>query len=201
LILLSPGVVPLAVERQHAELTHELGHVVHLELMPDHVSTLWSRYRELRDIADVTVYSATARHADRPHEIFAEDFRALFGGPLANYSGSIENPALEPPAIVAGLEAFMMGLAAGPSGLSLRAFPNPTRGALRFHRSGGEAAPLDLFDVRGRRITALTPTVDGDGWSWWWDGRSERGASTGPGVLFARVRGSREPALRLLTTH
>src|ERR1051326_4937699 len=34
-ILLSPGVWPLDPERQHAEFTHELGHVVHRALLVD----------------------------------------------------------------------------------------------------------------------------------------------------------------------
>ena len=36
-------------------------------------------YLPLRGITDLNVYSDAAPHADRPHEIFAEDFRALFG--------------------------------------------------------------------------------------------------------------------------
>src|SRR5262245_6832592 len=109
LILLSPGVRALARERQQAEVAHELGHVVHYRHLPDADVPGWRRYRSLRGIEDETVYSPDAPHADRPHEIFAEDFRALFGGPLANYSGSIENPELTAPAAGAGLEALMGG--------------------------------------------------------------------------------------------
>ena len=47
---------------------------------------------------------------NRPHEIFAEDFRALFGGPTANYSGTIENPGLVHPGAVPGLAAFFLNL-------------------------------------------------------------------------------------------
>src|SRR5436309_4522093 len=85
-ILLSPGVRPLSTEHQHAEFVHELGHVVQYALMPDG-DPRWSEYRSLRAIGDASRYSALSAHADRPHEIFAEDFRALFGGATANYSG------------------------------------------------------------------------------------------------------------------
>ena len=56
----------------------------------------WTRYRALRGIGGASVCNASAPHADRPHEIFAEDFRP-FGGDLANYSGTIENRGSHPP--------------------------------------------------------------------------------------------------------
>src|SRR5437867_5638455 len=103
LILLSPGVRPLTPEHQQAEVTHELGHVVQYARMPDTDETGWTRYRQLRGIDDASIYNASAPHADRPHEIFAEDFRALFGGSLAQYPGTIENASLAPPAPVPAL--------------------------------------------------------------------------------------------------
>lgn len=201
LILLSPGVLPPSAAQQHAELVHELGHVVQYGLMPDHAGDLWSRYRTLRGLTDLSRYSQDAAHADRPHEIFAEDFRALFGGGLANYSGTIENPALCMPQAVSGLEAFMLHLAgipltAGP----LEAYPIPSAGSLRLRRSGGEAQPVDVFDVTGRRVATLDPTLAASGWEWRWDGRDHGGRTLGPGVWLARARGSHEPAIRLVTT-
>src|SRR5262249_62035489 len=77
-VLLSPGVRPLSPQQQHAEFVDELGHVVQRAWMPDSNAGDWGAYRALRGITDASVYSATAIHADRPHEIFAEDFRALF---------------------------------------------------------------------------------------------------------------------------
>jgi hypothetical protein len=190
LIMLSPGVRPLAEGQQHAAAVHELGHVIQYALMPDPAVELWSRYRGLRGITDASRYHAGAAHADRPHEIFAEDFRALFGGPLATYSGTIENASLTPPAAVEGLEAFLASLAedatAGADGL--RAFPNPTGGPSSFRRRGGDAEPLDLFDVTGRRLASLWPTPLAGGWQWRWDGRDERGVAAAPGVVFARPR-------------
>ncbi len=195
LILLSPGVYPLPRTQQHAEVVHELGHVVQRAALPDADVEGWDRYRGLRDIADVAVYNAAAAHADRPHEIFAEDFRALFGGTLANSSGTIENAALLPPGEVPGLEDFLLSLAGSPLAVSLGAAPNPSRGAVVFTRgvilaAGGApaAAALDLFDLAGRRLATLWPASFGDGLRWSWDGRDGAGRRVEPGVVFARVR-------------
>jgi hypothetical protein len=188
IVLLSPGVRPLAPERQHAEVAHELGHVVHHRHLPDLDREGWSRYRALRGIDDESVFRADAPHADRPHEIFAEDFRALFGGSLADYSGSIENPRITPPAAVPGLESFLRGLAGAP--VALLARPNPARGAMDFFTAGGAPGALDLFDIGGRRVVSLEARPSGAGWTWRWDGRDASGAEMPPGVLLARVRGS-----------
>ncbi|NOT33385.1 MAG: hypothetical protein HOP12_04355, partial [Candidatus Eisenbacteria bacterium] len=110
LILLSPGVRSLSPERQHAEVVHELGHVMHLARLPDHDLAGWANYRGMRGIADAQTYAPDAPHANRPHEIFAEDFRVLFGGALAVRDGAIENAAIAPPAAVVGLEGFLLGL-------------------------------------------------------------------------------------------
>jgi hypothetical protein len=198
LILLAPGVEPLTPEHQHAEMIHELGHVVQYALMPDADAAGWSEYRRMRGIQDASVYNASSPHADRPHDIFAEDFRATFGDPLATYSNSVENAALTPPAQVAGLTEFMSGLA-GPS-LQLAAAPNPSPGPTQFSRAGVTSAPLDLFDLSGRRIAQVQPTGFSGGTAWIWDGHDVSGQRSRPGVLFARVRGERGPATRLTLT-
>lgn len=191
LILLSPGVAPLSAEQQHATVVHELGHVIQYRFMPDGDLDLWSRYRALRGITDALRFCAEAPHADRPHEIFAEDFRVLFGDALANYSGTIENPSLVAPQRVPGLDAFIASLqGTNVAGGSLRGFPNPTRGALSFRRGGDQASPIDLFDVSGRRVASVTPTPLASGWQWRWDGRDEQGAAPASGMYFARERGA-----------
>lgn len=196
LILLSPGVLPIAREVQHAEVAHELGHVVQHAVLPDTDLEGWQRYRDLRGIGDVTRYSADGAHADRPHEIFAEDFRALFGGSLANYAGTIENATLAHPNQVAGLEGFLRGLSFGlPAATSLRAWPNPARGPLTFARAGATATALDLFDAAGRRIVTLPPGSSADRVTWRWDGRDEAGGMVPAGVLLARARDG-GPALK-----
>jgi hypothetical protein len=189
LILLSPGVRDVAREHQHYETVHELGHVVQYALMPDYDVERWKAYRALRGIDDETVYASTSAHANRPREIFAEDFRALFGGATATFSGTIENAALTPPHHVEGLAAFMESLVEGsPATIVLRATPSPSRGAVRLARAGGAGVPLDLFDLSGRRIATLPPVAVGGGWEWQWDGRDDAGRLQGAGVVFARAR-------------
>ena len=187
LVLLAPGVRPLSREQQHAEFVHELGHVVHRALLPDSDATAWSDYRALRGIEDPNVFGPLAAHAYRPHEIFAEDFRALFGDGLANYSGSIENSTIAPPSRVDGLREFMQSLAGSRLAVVGVARPNPARGAVRFERPGG-AVPLDVFDAQGRLVASLAPAGAGGGVRWDWDGRGQSGAAAGAGMFFARPR-------------
>jgi hypothetical protein len=199
LILLSPGVYQVSPEQQHAEFVHELGHVVQYARLPDQDAASWSRYRTLRGITDASVYSDNAAHADRPHEIFAEDFRALFGGPLANSTGNIENASLAPPTQVAGLADFMLQLAGTPLGVTLGARPNPARGSVFFSRKGSATVALDLFDLAGRRLATVAPEAVSGGVRWSWDGRDESGRRAGPGVVFARARdGSASACVTLL---
>ena len=199
LILLSPGVYQMPREQQYAEFVHELGHVVQYTRLPDQDATSWGRYRALRGIADVSVYSDNAEHADRPHEIFAEDFRALFGGPLANSTGNIENASLTPPTQIVGLADFMLQLSEPSLTVTLGARPNPARGPVLFSRKGSATVALDLFDLAGRRLATVAPEAVGDGVCWSWDGRDASGRRAGPGVVFARARdGSTSARVTLL---
>jgi hypothetical protein len=195
LILLSPGTRPIPAEHQHAEAVHELGHVVQYARLPDHDVTGWERYRALRGIEDCDVYSSVSVHADRPHEIFAEDFRALFGGALANYTGTIENPELSPPSSVPGLESFLRELAAAVPASALAAWPNPSRGHVSFAR-WQESGPVDVFDVSGRRLATLAPEGGADGVRWIWNGRDGQGRAV-VGVVFARPRSGRGETVRV----
>jgi hypothetical protein len=197
IILLSPGVLPLSAEQQNSELVHELGHVVQYQWMPDG-DAHWSDYRRRRGIEDPSRYSATSIHADRPHEIFAEDFRALFGGALANYSGSIENADLTYPTQVSGLAEFMRGLPADAAraGLQVRG-SNPSRGAAQFARAGAASAALDLYDVAGRRIATLAPSALGSETRWSWNGTDETGRRVPAGLMLARVRDGSGAATRV----
>jgi len=188
LVLLAPGVRPLSREQQHAEFTHELGHVVHRALMPDSNARAWDAYRALRGITDPLAYSPSAPHANRPHEIFAEDFRALFGDGLATYSGTIENSTLSYPSQIPRLRGFLLELAGPPVVVPLSARPNPARGAVEFVQASGAAVALDVFDAQGRRIATLAPSRSGGSVRWSWDGRGGSGRSSRPGVFYARPR-------------
>jgi hypothetical protein len=196
LVLLSPAVLPIPRERQHAEVVHELGHVVHHARMPDDDASSWERYRLLRGIADAAAFSAEASHANRPHEIFAEDFRALFGGALATTSGTIENASLAPPQSVPGLESFLLELAGvAPAAAPFAAWPNPSSGTVRIAFAGARAGAVagadlavDVFDAGGRRVATLEPVSRGGSPAWEWDGRTAGGGTAPPGTYFAFAR-------------
>jgi len=198
LILLSPGVRPIPTEQQHAEFVHELGHVVQYALLPDTDDVRWDAYRRLRGIEDTGVYFAGAVHHDRPHEIFAEDFRALFGDPQATYSGTIENSEIAYPTQVAGLATMLLHLADEPTvATPLAIVAGGRQGEVQFARGGDGSARLDVFDVSGRRLATLEPTVGGNGAGWTWDGRDVSGRTVTAGVCFARVRDGRGGTARI----
>jgi len=195
LILLTPGVRPVSAEQQHAEFTHELGHVVQYALMPDADVTTWTRYRSMRGIADTKTYAADAVHGDRPHEIFAEDFRVLCGDPQANYSGTIENAAIAYPTQVGGLAQFVSALGTGPLASAPLAASTAVAGVFRFSRNGGATSPLDVYDVSGRRVVTVLP--DAAGAAWTWNGRDAGGRIVRSTVLFARARDGKGGTVRV----
>ncbi len=199
-IFLSPGIHPIAEEVTHMVTTHELGHVFHNNFAPDSNDEIWSQYRTLRSIEDSSVYCVDAQHRNRPHEIFAEDFRFLFGGLLANYSLSIENSDLLRPDLVVGLETFMLGLGRdlsmdkAPSILAASNYPNPfnptTRIGLSAERAQlGEALSVQVFDAQGRHIKTLHEgTLDRIEMNFEWNGTNETGHPVPSGVYFSRIR-------------
>ena len=89
-------------------------------------------------------FNDRARHAYRPQEIFAEDFRVLFGGAAAYFGGSIENtehPAS--PKSVAGWRASSFAwrvtpLASRAPRIAATSYPNPFNPG---HRNSRLAAP------------------------------------------------------------
>ena len=187
LILLSPGVRPLSREHQHAELVHELGHVVQYALLPDADAQGWSEYRRIRGLSADT-YTSMSTHADRPHEIWAEDFRALFGGVMANTNGTIENASLTYPTQVTGLTEFMQALSStAAANARLTAVP-VSRGAVTFSRFGSSTAKLDVFDAAGRRLATVAPTAGMASVAWTWDGTDASGRALRGEVIFARAR-------------
>jgi hypothetical protein len=164
-IYLSPGVRDYGSDQVAFLVTHEIGHIFHRHFMPDSSVGLWAEWAALRGVTDASVFNENAAHAFRPHEIFAEDFRVLFGGPAARGSGAIENPELLSPDAVPGLRAFYERLARGRNTAavtSLTISPNPIRAGqtltLRLSEAdralpGGPSA--SLVDVSGRVIADL----------------------------------------------
>jgi hypothetical protein len=204
-IYLSPGVAPLITQQVHAVVTHEFGHLVHNQLLD---AAGWAEYRQVRGIENQTVYHDRAPHRNRPREIFAEDFRFLFGGALANYGGGIENPDLALPSRVPGLEDHMRSLAESPGPSSdglrppLRLHPNPTRDEVRMSFAegegpgAGEPVGLRVHDVQGR---VLVQRELGSETGLRWDGRLDDGTAAPPGLYFIRVQsGARHWAGKLL---
>lgn len=175
-IYLSPGSYAYSAAQAAALIAHELGHAVHRALLPDSDTEGWAEYAALRGIADSTLYRGDAAHAYRPHEVFAEDFRVLFGGALAAGSGAVENLALASPQDLPEIRAFFERLAlrnlapsvaaegAGLAAPSWVACPNPSHEgqavtllASRTGMASVDATPAGpatvlVFDAAGREI-------------------------------------------------
>lgn len=197
MIFLSPGVRPVSEYAVHFTVTHEVGHVFQYRWMPDVDEAAWASYARLRGIDDGTVFSASSPHAYRPHEVFAEDFRYLFGGERANYSGGIENENLALPDEVAGLRELLLTLAEGRS-LALPAArlvptPNPfhphTEIRVLFAADRPLApARLGVYDAQGRMVRRLFDGKPaGRTLQLAWDGRQEDGVQVASGIYFARL--------------
>ncbi len=193
-VFLTPGRVTYPVEHVHYTVVHEIGHAVHRALMPDSGRRLWQRYAALRGF-EMNGGGPEIAHSLRPHEIFAEDFRALFGGPLAGSGGRVENHDLVPPGEVEGLEEFFLSLAErGESSASVLVLPNPSLDKVVVRAPGSGASEhleeVRVFDVRGRLVRDLggargTTEVT-------WNGRDAAGAAVAPGayVVTGRMGGA-----------
>ncbi len=204
-IFLSPGVYEIIPYLIAHTVTHEFGHVFQHSYLPDDDIEGWYKYLTLRGIWDDPAYTSTADHMFRPKEVFAEDFRYLFGGEYATYSGTIENPELLLPKLVQGLEPFMVSLASGeylvdnsplPAGpLAVSNYPNPfnpsTVITLRFGGDdpyGTRQVDISVYGVDGKRVRDLySGAVSGDSFTVPWDGTDDRGSSVSSGLYFYRV--------------
>jgi hypothetical protein len=204
-IFLSPGIRPVPTEHVHATVIHEVGHLVQHERAPEG-SLEWSEYLSMRQL-DAERFHDDAPHRDRPREIFAEDFRHVFGGPLATSSGVIENPLLRLPEDVPGLVAWFERTISGSAieAASQIAFPNPVRSGSILHARFDRAASLELgvtakvLDVAGRLVRELRGfRLDSTSVEFRWDLRNREGRRASPGVYFIRWSQSpRTPPLRV----
>jgi hypothetical protein len=198
-IFLSPGSAPYTSRQVAFLVAHEFGHCVHRAHMdPD--PARWEAYKRLRSIDDESTFHNWADHASRPREIFAEDFRFLFGGSDANYSGGIENDDLALPSRVGGLHAMIARLV-DPTAATvvpvprLRVFPNPTRGSVTVELAsgvGGRPRAISIVDVNGRLVRALDRdlALPTHATSFVWDGRTIRGQDAPSGIYYALVEGA-----------
>ena len=197
MILLSPGVLEISDYAVHFTVAHEVGHLYQYQWMPDQDRRGWERYAALRGIQDRDVYNSGGVHKDRPHEIFAEDFRYLFGGEMATYSGGIENDDLPLPSQVGGLEPFLRDLSeprrvAVPA-VELMPIPNPFNPSTEVHVQfdqdpGPGRLRVRVVDARGREVRQL---FDGTATSRQmrlpWDGKRTGGEPVASGVYFAAL--------------
>lgn len=208
-IFLSPGVYEMSSYVQAYTVTHEFGHSFQYVYMPEEDTEGWYQYLTMRGIYGDPNYSCTAEHMNRPKEIFAEDFRFLFGGDYATYSGAIENADLVVPSLVPGLESFMICLVTGDDAIDISResadarellvasnYPNPfnpvTVIRLRFSdavSSGTHDIDLKIYSVDGRLVRDLyNGPVDGDQFSIAWNGTDDGGTPVASGLYFFRVR-------------
>jgi hypothetical protein len=190
-VFLSPGRVPYPEQHIHYIVAHEIGHVVQHLLMPESRADLWGRYLELRGYG-LESQGTDGSHAWRPAEVFAEDFRVLFGGEAARCGGSIENHDITPPEEVAGLREFMLALPASWDGqVTLAASPNPFEAGIGFQALNLEDTDTDLeveiCDIRGRVVTCLRGHSRGICLVVW-DGSVCDGGQAAPGVYLAVIR-------------
>jgi hypothetical protein len=194
-IYLSPGVRELAAGQVEYLIGHEAGHLVHRAFLPDSDREGWARYRNLRGIADTTRFNAEAVHRDRPHEIFAEDFRFLFGGHQQSDAEAIENPNIASPDQVQGLREFFLSLVgeqeAAPI-LSARIYPNPISAGsvLILALPAGTSPRMTAYDVQGRVVRSfenLAPMGDGT-FLIPWDGKDDAGRQIPRGSYFCLVK-------------
>lgn len=91
----------------HNLAVHELGHQIDFKLMNQEK---WNSYIKLRAIENQIIYNNNSEfHYNRPQEIFAEDFRSIFGGEEARNAPHV-NSALKNPNEVEGLKEFFLSL-------------------------------------------------------------------------------------------
>ena len=211
-IVLTAGIREFPREHVWATVVHEIGHAVQRARIPQG-GELWKEYENLRGL-DVNVHHNGAVHRNRPREIFAEDFRVVFGSSWAVSSGSIENPDLPLPGAVPGLISWFERVLTGPTSATLdpddhriTAAPNPFRAsgggevAIRFAAGPQVATPLPaiVYDLTGRRVATLNRgerTSEGE-MRFSWNGRNDQGDLTSAGVYFVKWLASPASAARV----
>jgi hypothetical protein len=214
-ILLTPGVRPVPDLTVHAVVAHEFGHVVQHQLATGG-SAAWAAYESLRGLTAAGRDTDALAHADRPREIFAEDFRLLCGSPLARSTGTVENALLTPPDGVEGLAAFLLDLPerarrTATASRSIAVYPNPFRfgTTVQFTPRAGTALStavtarnVRVLDVRGRMVRRESVPARSDGSATWrWDGSDDHGVRLAPGAYFIKAEGDEGSAARIVLDH
>jgi hypothetical protein len=199
-IFLSPQVRELSYAGAAYITTHELGHVFQYAYLPESNGMLWDEYRKIRGIGDEAVFCSSAGHDFRPKEIFAEDFRVLFGGEAARYDGSVQNPELPSPLTVSGLREFFLSLNQKQNESlaisSLSNHPNPfnPETAIQIVLSdeflySHEGLMVRVYDVTGAFVRELFSGVPQDkNMNIYWDGKNSNGQNVASSTYFCVVK-------------
>ena len=211
-IFLNPGLDVVPLEVVAYTVAHEIGHAVQHARVPRGSAASspgWAEYRRLRNLSP-TIHHDQAAHRDRPGEIFAEDFRVLFGGALANRSGSIENPDLPMPQSVPGLLEFFVrafSFRPGQPAVLTSLSPNPFNPAttIRIELAARElvssaALRVMVFDSRGRLVRDLGSVPPATAVDVPWNGRDDRGGVVASGrYTYAVTRAGQAVATGAMT--
>jgi hypothetical protein len=195
-MFLSPGVLDIETVVASFTVAHELGHVFHNRFMPAG-SASWRDYRALRGISDETRFNDFAVHSYRPREIFAEDFRVLFGGPDAYFGGHVENTSISEPGSIAALPAFYTRVTRDglrPS-IAATSSPNPFNPETEIRVTlpadagvAGDPVTVRVYAVTGALVRELYDgTATGD-FAVRWDGTDRGGVHVASGTYYAQIR-------------
>ena len=208
-IFLSPHVREIEPSVAAYIITHELGHAFHNHFMSS-ASSRWGEYRALRGIADESTFNEGAAHAFRPHEIFAEDFRVLFGGRQAYFDGHVENTEIAEPEVVAGLKDFYLRVTEAParvSRIAASSSPNPfnPETEIRIARPDGGAidrgarVSVRVYAVTGALVRDLYDGAASGDLAVRWDGRDDAGNPVATATYYAQIRiGEERQTLKLV---
>jgi hypothetical protein len=195
-IFLSPHVLDIEADVAAYIIAHELGHVFHNRYMPAG-SSRWDEYRAVRGITDETTFNDSAPHAYRPREIFAEDFRVLFGGADAYFGGHIENTSIREPEAVTGLTSFYLAAASVSADARLEATcsPNPFNPSTQIRiavpmdgREGSTRVSVRIYSVTGALVRDLYDGNASGDLAVQWDGRDNRGNTAASATYYAQIR-------------
>jgi hypothetical protein len=196
-MFLSPHV--LAIEPAVAAyiVAHELGHVFHNRYLPAG-SNHWNEYRALRGITDAGAFNDSAPHANRPREIFAEDFRVLFGGRDAYFDGHVENTQIVEPGLVAGLPAFYLAVVTSrghTARIAATCSPNPFNPETEIRiavadagGNGGTPVTVRVYSVTGALVRNLYAGATTGDLAVRWDGKDNRGNPVASATYYAQIR-------------
>ncbi|MDZ7860253.1 MAG: T9SS type A sorting domain-containing protein [Candidatus Krumholzibacteriota bacterium] len=205
-IFLTPGVYELQRQVSAFFVTHEFGHCFQNVYLPKSNKEKWRDYLSLRGIYGDTDYDDLSEHNHRPAEIFAEDFRYMFGGILSRYSGEIENPDLALPEDVDGLKEFFVSLVEGEGfdsrvaysggAVSISNYPNPFNPSTTINilfaeevAANNSTVDVGIYSVDGALVKNLGQRrTDGTDLRIKWDGRTSNGAEAASGVYFCTIR-------------